>query len=91
MTLPCEYWQSAAEPAAQMTTFEYEGQVLHCLVFVSSCMICGHRWDDKRYEAVNAQYVEQARAALTIRRQSSHETHVHSVFVTQSVVALQSP
>ena len=89
MTLPCEY--CAAEPAAQMTTFEYEGQVLHCLVFVSSCMICGHRWDDKQYEAVNAQYAEQARAVLAIRRQRSHETHGRIVPVTQGVVALQSP
>jgi len=90
MTLPCEYCQSAAEPAAQMTTFEYEGQVLHCLVFVSSCMICGHRWEDNGYEAVNAQHVEQARAVSTIRQQRSREIHVRVVPVKQSGSALQS-
>jgi len=88
MTLPCEYCQSAAELAAQMTTFEYEGQVLQCLVFVSSCMICGFRWDDKRYEAVNAQYVEQARAVSTSRQRRSHETHVCVVPAKQSSAAL---
>jgi hypothetical protein len=64
MTLPCEHCTSAAEPAAQMRTFECEGQTLHCLMFVSSCRVCGRRWDDARYDAVNLRSAEEARATM---------------------------
>lgn len=67
MTAPCDCCQSAAEPAAQMKSFEHEGETLHCLVFVSSCMVCGRRWDDERYAAANADQVEQTRAAMLRR------------------------
>ena len=61
-------------PAAQMRTFEYEGQTLHCLVFVSSCIVCGHRWKDEIHEAVNSHQVEMARAGANSRQQPAHDT-----------------
>jgi hypothetical protein len=44
-----------------MRTIECESQTLHCLVLVSSCMVCGYRWEDDSYDAVNSRSVEQAR------------------------------
>lgn len=73
MTLPCEKCQGLAVPAAQMKTFEYEGQTLRCIYLVSSCMVCGHRWEDEMYEAENLLFAEQARAAVSSRLQSSYE------------------
>ena len=66
----CNKCQGAAEPAAQMRTFEYEGQTLRCLSLVSSCIICGHRWEDEMYDAENALFAEQARAAVSSRSSS---------------------
>jgi len=60
--------------AAQTRTFEYEGQVLCCLFFVSNCIVCGHQWKNAIYEAVNLHHLERARAKATRRRQTSHET-----------------
>ena len=62
-------------PAAQLKTFESEGQILRCLVFVSSCMVCGHRWDDESYEEVNLQYELQARANVANRQRTSLDTY----------------
>jgi hypothetical protein len=73
MPLPCEKCQGAAEPAAQLRTFEYEGQTLRCLELVSSCMLCGHRWEDKAYEIENSLFVEQACAEVSRRLQSADE------------------
>ncbi len=67
----CDKCQGAAEPAAQMKTFEYEGRTLNCLVLVSSCKVCGHRWDDETYEIENSLFAEQARAEVSRRLQSA--------------------
>jgi len=67
MALTCEKCQGAAVPAAETKTFEYKGQTLHCLVLVSSCMVCGHRWEDETYEAENSHHIEEARAVITNR------------------------
>lgn len=60
--------------AAQTRTLEYEGQTLHCLFFVSNCIVCGHQWKNEIYEAVNSHHLERARAMATRRQQSSHDT-----------------
>ena len=73
MALQCERCQGAAEPAAQTRIIEYEGQTLHCLALVSSCMVCGHRWEDEKYEAENLLFAEQARAAVSSRPRSSRD------------------
>ena len=65
MALSCVKCQGLAVPAAQMRTFEYRGQTLRCLELISSCMVCGHRWEDEIYAAENWHHVEKARAALT--------------------------
>jgi hypothetical protein len=68
MSLTCEKCQGVAVPAAQMKTFEYKGQTLNYLALVSSCMVCGHRWEDETYEAENSHHVEEARAVVTNRQ-----------------------
>gem|GEM_PF-4670321 len=70
-------------PAAQMRTFEHEGQTLHCLAFVSSCIVCGHRWKDEIHEAVNSHHVEEARAVATGRKHASHDAYVSSASTNQ--------
>jgi|SRR5664280_7528 len=90
MALSCENCQGAAVPAAQMRTFEFEGQPLHCLAFVSSCIVCGLRWEDERYEAANSHHAERARAVATIRQQPPHETHMDFVPIKQSATVWQS-
>ena len=67
----CEKCQGEGVPAAQMKTFECEGHTLHCLVFVSSCIVCAHRWKDDRYEAVNLHHFEKACAVAT-RPRTTH-------------------
>lgn len=59
----CEKCRGAAAPAAQMKTFEHEGHSLHCIAFVSSCVTCGHQWEDPVYEDTNLRNVEQAVAS----------------------------
>jgi hypothetical protein len=90
MAIPCEKCQGAAEPAAQTRTFEYNGQSLHCLTFVSSCTLCGHRWEDEAYEAVNAHHVEQACAVATSRQHTPRELHKCAALMEQGVSASQS-
>jgi hypothetical protein len=68
MEAVCEKCQGAAGPAAQMKIFEYEGHPLHCIAFVSSCTICGHRWEDPRYTEVNLHHAERACAAADGRQ-----------------------
>ena len=68
MALTCTKCHGAAVPAAQMRTFEHGGQSLSCLVFVSSCIVCGHRWEDETYEAANLDNIEQACAGLASRQ-----------------------
>jgi len=63
----CEKCQGEAVPAAQMRTFEHEGQSLSCLAFVSNCIVCGHRWQDEMHEAENLRHVEEARAIASRR------------------------
>jgi hypothetical protein len=67
MTLLCEKCGGTAEPAAQLKTFEYEGQTLRCLMFVSSCVVCGHHWKDETYAAANLHHVERACAIAAAR------------------------
>ena len=65
MEIVCEKCQGAGAPAAEMKTFEHEGQSLHCIAFVSSCAICGHRWEDPRYADANRRHSERACAVAT--------------------------
>ena len=76
MTLLCEKCGGAAEPAAQLKTFEYEGQSLRCLMFVSSCVVCGHRWKDATYAAANLHHGERARAIAAARHRPLADTQV---------------
>jgi len=71
MMMSCEKCHGDAAPAARMRTFEYAGQTLHCLAFASSCIVCGHRWEDERYEAVNLRQFEKACAVAIRQRPSS--------------------
>ncbi len=64
MAISCEMCHGLAVPAAQTKTFKFKGQTLHCLEFISSCMICGHRWEDIAYVLENSHHVEQACAVL---------------------------
>jgi hypothetical protein len=72
----CEKCLGAAVPAAQMKTFEHEGCTLHCLAFVSSCIVCGHRWQDQRYTELNSHHVERACTVATSRSQNAHEAQL---------------
>ena len=78
MTLQCEKCGGAAEPAAQLKTFEYEGQSLRCLMFVSSCVVCGHHWKDETYAAANLHHVERACAIAAARHRPLADTQVSS-------------
>ena len=78
MTLLCEKCGGAAEPAAQLKTFEYEGQSLRCLMFVSSCVVCGHHWKDETYAAANLHHVERACAIAAARHRPLADTQVSS-------------
>ena len=71
MLMSCEKCHGAAAPAARMRTFEYAGQTLHCLAFASSCIVCGHQWEDERFEAVNLRHFEKACAVATRQQPKS--------------------
>ena len=86
----CDKCQGAAEPAAQMRTFAYEGQTLRCISLVSSCIICGYRWEDEAYDAENELFAEQARATISSRLQSPHDAHSCDAARNQSAMAAQS-
>ena len=66
MALMCVKCQGVAVHTAQMRTFEYKGKTLRCIEMLSSCMVCGHQWEDDAYEAENSRHVEVACAALPI-------------------------
>lgn len=87
MPLTCEKCQGAAGPAAQMRTFDYDGQTVNCLALVASCMVCGHRWEDETYDAENALFAEQARAAVSSRLQSSHDGYDYVASMNQAISA----
>jgi len=72
----CEKCLGAAVPAAQMKTFEHEGRTLHCLAFVSSCIVCGHRWQDPRYTELNSHHVERACTIANGRSQNAHDAQM---------------
>ncbi len=74
----CEKCHGAAEPAARMGSFVYLGQTVRCLVLVSSCVVCGHQWEDETYEVENEQFAEQARAAVLSRLYSVRDLHKSS-------------
>jgi hypothetical protein len=90
MALLCEKCQGPAEPAAQMRTFEYEGQTLQCLALVSSCAVCGYRWEDETYDTENALFAEQARAAASTRHLPSHHLYVRIASVVSNTASSQS-
>lgn len=69
MTRTCEKCHGAAEPAARVRAFEYLGETVRCLNLVSSCIVCGHQWEDDAYDVENAAFVEQAQAAVLSRLQ----------------------
>jgi len=68
MASSCEKCQGAVVPTARTKTFEYEGRTLRCLALVSSCIVCGHQWEDDTYEVENARFEDDARAAAAQRR-----------------------
>jgi len=74
-TNSCEKCHGAAEPAARMRSFEYLGQAVHCLMLVSSCVVCGHQWEDETYEVDNENFAEQARASMMSRLLSVSEVY----------------
>ena len=84
MPLTCEKCQGAAGPAAQMRTFEYDGQTVRCLALVASCMVCGHRWEDETYEAENALLAEQALTAV-LGRLGSHDGYDCIASISQAL------
>lgn len=45
---------------------------------LSSCTLCGHRWEDEAYEAVNAHHVEHACAVATNRQHTLRELQMRS-------------
>jgi len=67
VTTTCEKCHGAAEPAARMRSCEYLSQTVRCLMLVSSCVVCGHQWEDETYQVENGQFAEQARAAVLSR------------------------
>jgi len=67
MASTCEKCQGTGERTATTRNFPYEGQDLHCLAFVSSCTVCGHRWEDEAYEAENSRQIGQARRVASSR------------------------
>ena len=73
-----------------MRTFEHNGQSLHCLTFVSSCTLCGHRWKDEAYEAVNAYHVEQACAVAIKLQHTLRELHKCGHLMEQGASDTQS-
>lgn len=73
--LTCEKCQGVGIRAATTKSFEYEGQSLRCLAFVSSCMVCGHHWDDDIHAADNFRQVEQARQVASDRHQEPEDLH----------------
>ena len=84
MASQCEKCQGTAVPAAQMRTFEYEGNTLRCLFLVSSCMTCGHRWQDDMYETVNWQHAERAREVATHGQETSYGMYARDTSGGQS-------
>lgn len=86
----CDKCQGAAEPAAQMRTFEFEGETLRCLSLVSSCIICGYRWEDETYDAENALFAEQARAAVSSRPKPPHDAYICGPAINSITMAAQS-
>ena len=77
MALRCEKCKGTAAVGAQSRTFEYEGQTLHCLTFVSSCTVCGYRWTDERYEDINSLEVERACAVATMYQETAEHARVN--------------
>jgi putative methionine-R-sulfoxide reductase with GAF domain len=65
MKIVCTKCRGLAAPAAQMKTFEFKGQTLHCIELISSCTVCGHSWTDETYDTENSHNVEQACVAAT--------------------------
>lgn len=63
----CEKCHGTGERTAVTRSFEYEGHSLRCLAFVSSCMVCGHRWEDEAHSAANSRQVELACRAASVR------------------------
>ncbi len=63
----CEKCQGIGARAAESRTFVCEGHNLRCLAFVSSCVVCGHRWEDQAYQDENFQQVRQTCKAAACR------------------------
>lgn len=84
--MTCKKCHGAAAPAARMRTFEYANQTLHCLAFASSCTVCGHRWEDERYEAVNLRHLEKACAAATRQQASSSGIYASAAPISRKAI-----
>jgi hypothetical protein len=67
MAAICEKCHGVGTRAATTKSFEYEGQNLRCLAFVSSCTVCGHHWEDDTHAAENSLHVERACQAASSR------------------------
>ena len=77
MPLRCTMCQRDAELTAQGRTIDCEGMQLHCLIIVSSCTSCGHRWEDETCRADNLQFFNDAYRRAAVRQQSSAGVHDH--------------
>jgi hypothetical protein len=69
----CEKCGGAAEPAARMKSFECLGQTVHCLQLISSCVVCGHQWEDNAYGHENERFEQQACASVLGRIENTRE------------------
>ncbi len=68
----CEDCGGPTTPAAQTTTFLYFEQSVRCLKLVSSCVHCGHWWDDDRFDVENELFEEQARQSVLSRLRAAN-------------------
>lgn len=60
MSLTCEVCNGVGERAATTRSFTYKNRELKCLVFVSSCIVCGHRWNAEVHRVENLRQVARA-------------------------------
>jgi hypothetical protein len=67
----CTKCQGQGIRAARLKNFVAEGQDLRCISFVSSCMTCGHCWEDEVHEAQNSHEQERARKVASCRGDSA--------------------
>jgi hypothetical protein len=60
----CQRCHGPGERRATTRSLEGRRRADRCIVYVSSCAVCGSTWDDDRYSHDNAQEVERAGAPV---------------------------